>query len=364
LTEDLSAFRLRDREMAKTVMERLKALGVSIRVMHVCGTHQDTLVRHGLEAMLNDAGVEIRQGPGCPVCVTTPKEIEKAMALADAGIRVAAFGDMMRVPSSSGSLDSRRTAGDDVHIVYSIEDAVELARKDGKETVFLGIGFETTSPSTAATLLADPPENFSVLSCHRVVPPALDAIIKSGEVRLDGLIEPGHVSTIIGTRPYEFLTNDYGVPQVVAGFEPLDLLMAAYMLAKQKANGEAKLENEYARVVREEGNPIALKMLDDVFEPRDVAWRGFPAIPRSGCGIRAKFESWDAEKKHQDILAPVEEKDFPEPEGCLCGEVLRGVTEAKECPMFGTGCTPEHPVGPCMVSAEGSCNILYRYGGQ
>ncbi|MGQ9583273.1 MAG: hydrogenase formation protein HypD [Thermoplasmatota archaeon] len=355
-------FQLRDRALAERLLEKLKALGVRLRVMHVCGTHQDTLVRHGLEPLLAEANVEIRQGPGCPVCVTTPREIEEILLLAQAGKRVAAFGDMMRVPGPSGSLLQMQARGADVRVVYGVEDAVRLALGDGRETVFMAVGFETTAPGTALALRAKPPENFSVLTCHRTVPPALKALIEMGEVRLDGLIEPGHVSTIIGTRPYEPLSRKYRIPQVVAGFEPLDLLMAVYMLARQKKEGRAEVENEYSRVVRPEGNVRALELLESTFEPCDVAWRGFPVIPGSGLKLRAGLERWDARKRFADELAPLKDREFPEPKGCLCGEVLRGIREPQRCPLFGRRCRPDSPVGPCMVSAEGSCNILYKYG--
>jgi hydrogenase expression/formation protein HypD len=359
---DFARFQFRDRETAARILERLKAMELDLRLMHVCGTHQDTLVRHGLDGMLKDAGVEIRQGPGCPVCVTTPREIEECVRLAGGGKRVAAFGDMMRVPGPSGSLLELHARGADVRMVYSIDDAVNMARADGKETVFMGVGFETTAPGTAVALRSGPPDNFSVLSCHRTVPPALKALVEMGEVRLDGLIQPGHVSAIIGLEPYRFLSRQHHLPQVVAGFEPLDLLMGVYMLARQKREGRAELENEYGRVVRPEGNIRARDALEAIFEPCDVEWRGFPTIPGSGLRIRAGYEKWDARKKFAGELEDLKDATFQEPKGCLCGEVLRGIREPEGCPLFGRKCRPENPVGPCMVSSEGSCNILYRYG--
>jgi hydrogenase expression/formation protein HypD len=355
-------FELRDKETAQKIIEKIKLFDQNITVMHVCGTHQDTLIRFGLQKMLKDIGVDIRQGPGCPVCVTTPKEIEECMALANAGKTIAVFGDMMKVPGMHGSLTDLKTQGCDIQIVYSITDAVKYARITGKETVFMGIGFETTTPSTAAVLLKVPPENFSVLCCHRTVPNALKAIIEMGEVRLQGLIEPGHVSTIIGIDPYTFLSEQYSIPQVIAGFEPLDLLMGVYMLSKQINEGRALVENEYSRVVQKEGNIKAIEMMDEVFEPADVAWRGFPVIPQSGLRLKAEFEDHDAEKMYEEDLAEVHQMEFREPKGCRCGEVLRGIIESNQCPLFGTGCTPDNPVGPCMVSSEGSCNILFKYG--
>ncbi len=348
--------------MTHQLLKDVPKLGRELRFMHVCGTHQDTLVKHGLEPLMREVGVRIIQGPGCPVCVTTGAEIEMARALAKSGKVVAAFGDMMNVPGPSGSLFSARAEGADVRIVYSVTDALAMARAEpAKDLVFLGVGFETTAPSSSFALASDPPSNFSILSFHRLVPPALAAILSAGELKLDGLIEPGHVSAIIGTKPYEPLSSRWKVPQVVAGFEPEDLLTAVAMLARQVSEGRAEVENEYSRVVKPDGNPKALKLMAETFEPRDTKWRGFPSIPGSGMGIRNRYEAWDAARKYEDLLAPYANKEYPEPPGCLCGEVLRGLVESRECPQFGKGCTPETPVGPCMVSAEGSCNIEYRY---
>jgi len=360
---DMSGFRLRDEAMAKDILDRLKAFDLNIRIMHVCGTHQDTLVKYGLEGMLLKVGVEIRQGPGCPVCVTTQREIEESILLSQKDVMVTAFGDMAKVPGKEGSLVDMKARGATMKIVYGVADAIKFARENpDKDVVFMGIGFETTTPSVASVLLHDPPENFSVLSCHKLVPPALKALVEIGEVRLNGLIEPGHVSTIIGTKPYEFLSRDYKIPQVITGFEPLDLLMGIYMLARQIKNGEAKVENEYTRTVRPEGNPKAVRIMEDVFEACDVPWRGFPVIPDSGLRIRDKLADHDARKVHEDKLKELEGVEFPEPKGCLCHEVLRGLITPDECPLFGKKCAPRTPIGPCMVSVEGSCNILYKYG--
>ena len=344
-------FEFRDKELAQKIVAKIKSLDKSVTLMHVCGTHQDTLVRFGLQKMLKDVNVDIRQGPGCPVCVTTPNEIEECMALARAGKSIAVFGDMVKVPGINGSLADLRTQGFDIQIVYSISDAVKYAKTSGTETVFMGIGFETTTPSTASVLLKKPPENFSILCCHRTVPNALKAIIEMGEVKLHGLIEPGHVSTIIGLKPYQFLSEQYKIPQVVAGFEPLDLLMGVFMLVKQIKEGRAAVENEYKRVVHEEGNTKAIEMLNSVFNASDVAWRGFPVIPASGLVLNDEFEIYDARKKYSDDLEEVGKIKYEEPKGCRCGEVLRGVIESNECPLFGTGCTPNNPIGPCMVSS-------------
>lgn len=354
-------YKLRDRETSRKVLDRLESMRLDLTLMHVCGTHQDTLMRFGLDTEFKRVGVDIRQGPGCPVCVTPPKEVEEVLALAKAGLTIAAFGDVMKVPGEKGSLNDAKADGADVHIVFGIDDAVALARRSRKEVVFMGIGFETTAPTTASAILSDPPDNFSVISCHRTVPPALAAIAGMGEVRLQGMIQPGHVSTIIGTRPYEFLSKKHSIPQVVAGFEPLDLLMAVYMLARQVQEGRAEVENEYTRVVHPDGNPTAVRAIDDVFEPSDVLWRGFPIIPGSGLSIRRRYEEHDARRRFEDLLEPLEEKEFGEVEGCRCGEMLRGIATSEECPLFGNACTPATPMGPCMVSREGSCYIAHRY---
>ncbi|HDD60274.1 MAG: hydrogenase formation protein HypD [Thermoplasmata archaeon] len=357
------AFRFRDRELSERILERIKSLGVKIKVMHVCGTHQDTLVRFGLEPLLEGVGVEVRQGPGCPVCVTTTGEIEEALALARAGKGVLTFGDMMKVPGATGSLRDAKAEGADVRVVYSSLDALRIAKEEpAKEFVYLGIGFETTAPSTAALVLRETPPNLKILSFHRLVPPALEAILEMGEIKLEGFIEPGHVSVIIGEKAYEFITERYGMPQVIAGFEPLDLLMATYMLAKMKKEGKPALVNEYRRAVRREGNQRALKAIEDAFTPVKKEWRGFPSIPSSALEIREEFSEKNARVVYEDLLKEVWKRRYEEPLGCRCPEVLRGLIRSEECPLFGKACTPENPVGPCMVSAEGSCNILYRYG--
>ena len=355
-------FSLRDKQLAKDIVSKIKKLDVKLKFMHVCGTHQDTLVKHGLDVLFKQCGIEIVQGPGCPVCVTTPKEIEEMLVLARKGKTVATFGDMVNVPGETQSLQSMRTEGYDVRTVYGIEDSVNIAEKNkDKEVVFMAVGFETTAPTTASIMLKNPPDNFSILCCHRTVPNALKAILEMGEVKLHGLIEPGHVSTIIGTKPYEFISNDYNVPQVVAGFEPIDLLMGVWMLVKQVERGEAFVQNEYTRVVHEEGNVKALNALYEVFESGDIKWRGFPVIKDTSLELRSKFDKYDARKKYEDELRELKDKKLKEPKGCKCGELLRGLLSPQDCPLFGKKCTPNYPVGPCMVSIEGSCNIEYRY---
>lgn len=352
----------RQKEVAGEIIERLKKMKLSIRIMHACGTHQHTIVKHGLEPMLNSAGVEIIQGPGCPVCITPQREIEESLILARNGITIATYGDMMRVPGRRKSLMELRGEGCDVRVVYSIEDAAAIARENEKEVVFLAIGFETTAPGTASTILNLKLENFSILNCYRHFPPALKALISMGEVKLNGLIDPGHVSTITGLKPYEEISRKYRLPQVVAGFEPVDVLTAVYMLARQIKRGEAKVENEYIRAVRYEGNKKALAIMNEVFKACDAEWRGFEIIPASGMKLKKEFEQYDARKKFEKELEEIEQKKFKKPAGCKCDEVLRGLIYSQQCALFAKACSPQHPVGPCMVSMEGSCNIEYKYG--
>lgn len=353
-------FRYRDQDTAQKILSSIKDIGGTYRFMHVCGTHQDTMVRFGLEELLKDVGVEIRQGPGCPVCVTTSQEIAAGITLARAGKTICVFGDMMKVPTTIGSLDDAKADGFDVRIVYSIEDAVKMASSQDNDVVFMSVGFETTAPTTAVPLNKEMPENFSVYSCHRIVPPALEAIFQMGEIMVEGFIQPGHVAVITGLDIFQPFATKYKMPQVVAGFEPLDLLMASYMLVKQISEGRAEVENEYTRLVRPEGNVKAQQLMAETFEPVDRSWRGFPVIPKSALALKKKYEAHDATKVHEDIL-----KNVPwvedEPKGCRCGEVLRGLIRSEECPMFGRACNPNKPLGPCMVSHEGNCNIAYRF---
>lgn len=360
----VDAFRYRNRKLAGEVSQKLKNLGIAANYMHVCGTHQDTLVRFGLDQIFSEAGIKVIQGPGCPVCVTTPLEIEEAISLARTGKLITTFGDLLRVPGEKGSLEKAKTERCDVRIIYSVDDAVRIALKNPKkEVVFLAVGFETTAPSTANVLLSDPPGNFSVLNCHRRIPPALKTILEMGDVMLDGIIQPGHVSTIIGTKSYEFISEKYHLPQVVAGFEPLDMLVAVYMLARQTKERRAEVENEYLRGVSPEGNLKAKEILKRVFEPGDIKWRGFPIIPGSYLSLKRRFDGYDAAKKFEDSLSHLKDREFGEPPGCRCGEVLRGLITPVQCPLFGRACNPENPVGPCMVSAEGSCQIEYKWRG-
>lgn len=356
-------FKLRDEATANKILEKIKAMDVDYKFMHVCGTHQDTMVRFGIDGMLKEVGVEIKQGPGCPVCVTTSREIADAITLARSGVTVTAFGDMMRVPTTIGTLNDAKADGADVRIVYSIEDAVRMAGEQTRDLVFVAVGFETTAPSTCVPLQKELPENFSIYSCHRICPPVLETIFSLGETKVQGFIQPGHVAVITGLGIFEEFGKAHRIPQVVTGFEPLDMLMATYMLCRQLKEGRADVENEYTRLVKPEGNLKARRLMEETFEPVDRSWRGFPVIKKSALALKDRFSSHDATKVHEDILANAPEVEA-EAKGCRCGDVLRGLISSEECPMFGRGCKPMSPMGPCMVSSEGGCNIAFRFSGK
>ena len=359
---DASIHRLfRGRDLAEKVVRKIAETGVEATIMHVCGTHEQSITRSGVRSLLPE-GLEIVPGPGCPVCVTPITEIDAAVQMAERKAIITVFGDMMRVPGSRKSLLQAKSEGADVRIVYSPEVAVEIARKNsGKNVVFFAIGLETTAPMTADVLLNNPPENFSVLSSHRLTPPAEDFLLSLGEIKINGLIQPGHVSTIIGITGWRSLDEKYHVPQVIAGFEPLDVLTGLLMITRQLKDGKGILENQYTRSVTEEGNLRAQEVLYDVFKIVDRIWRGFPVIPDSTLDIKKEFENHDA-LKHFDISLGLEGEscgvDCP-----LCGEILRGLANPQDCNKFKVECSPTNPLGACMVSNEGTCNIAYRYGG-
>ena len=349
----------RDSKMAKDVCNLVRDLagGRHIRIVHVCGTHEDTITRYGLRSML-PPNVEVLMGPGCPVCTVPPNHIDSVIRLAESGVTLTTFGDMVRVPSGLGSLADAKARGADIRIVYGIHDAVKIAERLGDEVVHFAIGFETTAPTTAAELISGPPENFGVYPAHLLIPPAMMHLLDAGEAQIDGFITPGHVSTIIGVGGYREVEARYKVPQVIAGFEPLDVLFAVAMILRQLIEGKGEIENEYSRAVREEGNPKAVELMEEAFEVVDTAWRGIGTIPRSGLAVRRRFREHDASRRFNIEM----EASYAMPEGCRCGEVLRALIYPWDCPLFNTACTPESPVGPCMVSKEGSCYISAKYG--
>lgn len=343
-------------------LERImQKIGRPVRLMEVCGTHTVSIFRHGIRSLLPE-GLELLSGPGCPVCVTSIEDIDRAIKISEqSGAILTTFGDMMRVPGSYRSFYEARAEGADIRFVYSPSDALRLAKKTPeRKVVFFGAGFETTSPLVASVLkeaLEEGIKNFYVYSVHKLVPPALRALLQDKEVRVDGFILPGHVSTIIGIRPYEFLASEFNRPGVITGFSPDEIIEGVGMLLRQIASGRAEIEIQYKKVVRPEGNPQALKILYEVFSEADSYWRGIGNIPLSGLEPSERYSFVDA-KRVFDISV----QSKPEPKACSCGEVLRGVKKPTDCPLFGKACTPERPVGACMVSTEGSCSAYYRYG--
>lgn len=357
---DLSGFR--DPALARELIESIQQLAPAegATLMEVCGTHTVAIARNGFRNIMPE-GSRLVSGPGCPVCVTANVDIDRIIALARMDdVIITTFGDMVRVPGSTSSLQAEQAKGADVRIVYSPLDALRVAADNPeKQVVFVGVGFETTAPLVAAAIKhakAQGLANFTVMAAHKNVPHALDTLVNDPEVRISAFILPGHVSTIIGAKPYEFLATKYGIPGVVTGFEPVDVLQGIAMIMRQLHEGRAEIEIAYGRGVRYEGNPTALALIDEVFETCDADWRGLGVIPGSGYRIRPEYADFDADKR----LHPVPEPTI-EPKGCRCGTVLRGVITPNECPLFGRACTPEHPVGPCMVSSEGSCAAYYRY---
>ncbi|HOW34778.1 MAG TPA: hydrogenase formation protein HypD [Methanoregulaceae archaeon] len=316
--------------------------------MHICGTHEAAIARHGLRSLL-PARLKIVMGPGCPVCITPQGEIDAALDLVERGVILATYGDLLRVPGSAGSLES---SGGGVRVVQGVHKAVEIAKGTDKEVVFISVGFETTAPTVAATILSKPPENFSILSCHRLVPPAMKWLLEQGEAHLQGFMLPGHVCTVTGYQDYE----QFPVPQVVAGFEAEDILLGLLMLVQQVRAGAHRIDNAYPRAVCREGNPKAKALMYQVFETADVEWRGFPVIPASGLRLKKEFEHYDAQKKFE-----IEFKKVSKHTACICDKVLRGIAQPSECRLFDRVCTPRTPVGPCMVSHEGACKIWHTY---
>lgn len=335
--------------VGKEITEKLvQVVDRDLTFMHICGTHEAAIARTGLRSVLPKR-LKIVMGPGCPVCITPQGEIDAALELVEKGCIIATYGDLLRVPGSKGSLES---CGGDVRVVQGVHKAVEIAEKTDKEVVFISVGFETTAPTVAAALLNCPPENFSILSCHRLVPPAMKWLLEQGEAALHGFILPGHVCTVMGYHEYE----QFPVPQVVAGFEAEDILLGLLMLVEQVKEGTHRVDNAYPRAVTYTGNQKAQDLMYRVFEPSDVEWRGFPVINRSGLRLKQAFAPYDAQKKYN-----LKFRHISKHTSCICDRVLRGIAEPADCKLFGKGCTPRTPVGPCMVSHEGACKIWHLY---
>ncbi|NJB67061.1 hydrogenase expression/formation protein HypD [Desulfobaculum xiamenense] len=351
-----------DPKLCRSLLDRIHAeLDGELRFMEVCGTHTVSIFRSGLHSLLPDRVIHL-SGPGCPVCVTHESEVAMYLDLASRDdVIVATFGDLMRVPGPGGrNLKAAQADGARVAVVYSPFDAVKLAQANpDAKVVFLGIGFETTAPTVAATIQMAAKaglDNFHVVSFHKLVPPALRALMADPELRVDALIMPGHVTSIIGPRAYDFLAEEFHLPSVVTGFDPLDILQSLLELVRQKNAGRAEVVNMYTRAVPEEGNPKAMSIMNEIFVPADALWRGIGMIPGSGLEIAPAYERFDAKK-----VLGLELVDVPPIKGCRCGDVLRGKLTPNKCPLFGKACTPAKPVGPCMVSTEGSCAAYFKY---
>lgn len=352
----------RNSELALKLVEKIRRFGGKpARLMEFCGSHTAAILKYGLRQLL-PLGVEMLSGPGCPVCVTDQADVDRAIALAKVpGVILCTFGDMLKVPGTYSSLQQARAEGCDVRMVYSTLDALEIAREnDVKSIVFLGIGFETTAPTIAASITQAKSQqirNYSVFSLAKLCPPVMKALLDGGEIKIDGIICPGHVSTIIGSKPYEFIPRDYRVACVVTGFEPVDILMAIDRLLVQQESGRPRVEIAYGRTVSPEGNVRAQELLAEVFEPQPARWRGVGEVAASGYKIKKEYREFDA-----DLLFEINPGPAKEPAGCRCGDVLRGVIGPTGCPLFGRACTPERPIGPCMVSGEGACTSYYLFG--
>lgn len=356
---DFSAFK--DPKLARGLIETIHRLASEhATLMEVCGTHTVAIARNGIRDLMPE-GLRLASGPGCPVCVTCNRDIDTVIALARIpNVTITTFGDMTRVPGSTSSLLAEQAAGRSVEIVYSPLDALAFAKAHPeREVVFVGVGFETTTPLVAMAIKrakAMGLSNFTVFAAHKNMPGALELLVGDPTLELDALILPGHVSTIIGAEPYRFLAEKYGIPGVITGFEPVDVLQGIAMLVRQLHEGRAEIEIAYARGVMPEGNPVALAAIDEVFETCTATWRGLGDIPGSGYRIRDEFADFDAVRRFEPDVEPTRD-----PKGCRCGDVLRARIAPNECPLFRTVCTPENPVGPCMVSSEGSCAAYYRY---
>lgn len=349
-----------EKDYMNNLLQKIQSETIEAALMEVCGTHTMAIAKSGIRNLL-PANIRLLSGPGCPVCVTAQGDIDALITLVkNPEVILVTFGDMIRVPGTSSSLQEERSRGADIRIAYSPMDALGIARSNPhKEVVFLGIGFETTTPGVGVTIeiaAQEKIDNFSVLSFHKLVPPALEALFSDTGIRVDGLLCPGHVSVVIGAKPYINLAEKYQKPCVITGFETVDILEGIFMLLQQIKKSEAKVETQYKRVVKEEGNKVAQDTISRVFKPVDARWRGLGLIPGSGLELSDDYVQFDARKRFG--VPEIEDKPI---KGCACGEVLMGKITPHECALFGRACTPLKPVGPCMVSHEGACAAYYRY---
>ena len=352
------AAKFRDPELTEKIVRHIHILAPSytVKICHVCGTHEWTITHYGLRSLLPPT-VDVIAGPGCPVCVVPAAEIDAAIKLALDGVTVTCFGDVLRVPGSELSLLEAKAQGGDVRVVYSVSDAVQMAKQEpSREFVFFAIGFETTAPSTAVEVLKQPPPNMSFLIAHRLIPPAMELLLGIGDLHIDGFIAPGHVSTIIGAEPYRVFPEAYGMPTVIAGFEPLDVLFAISTILRQLKDGKPKLENEYKRAVTAQGNLKAQKFMRQAFQTVAAHWRGLGRLPESGLALREKYAKYDAKERYGIRI----EKGKDLLPGCQCHLIMIGKIKPNQCPLFMKKCMPHSPKGPCMVSIEGTCRIWAR----
>lgn len=357
----------RDRKLAGKILAEINKLNLKrLNLMEVCGTHTMTIFKSGIKQLLPE-NINLISGPGCPVCVTSQSDIDKMIALAkQPNVLIATFGDMLRVPGSKSSLEKERANGAKIRIVYSPLDALEIARENKNKTViFLGVGFETTSPAVASTVddaKNNKIKNFFIYSNHKLIPPAMRALLENKQIRLDGFICPGHVSTIIGSQAYEFIAREHKVPCVISGFEPVDILESILLLSRQIAQRKYSVEIQYKRAVHDKGNILAQRLLKKVFQISDARWRGLGTIKNSGYKLNKQYKYLDAQERFISILKSLDGNGREEKQGCICGKVLCGLNTPDECRLFGKNCTPENPYGPCMVSSEGTCAAWYKYG--
>ena len=367
--EGAAPLQFRDRSRGRALAAALERVVAQVgrapvSVMHVCGTHEQAMARFGLRTAF-PPGLDVIMGPGCPVCVTDLPEVDEAVALARQGVRVATYGDMLRVPGTSLSLGQVQSEGGKVDVVYSVAQAADLAHATGEEVAFFASGFETTAVATAAAILAGLPENLSVLSAHKYIPPAMTVVAEMPGTRVEGFLAAGHAATITGWGLFEPFAQRYGLPVVVAGFEPLDILAALVRLVELVRDGRSEVVNMYPRCVTREGNANAQRMLWRVFETVDGRWRGIADIPGGNLRLRDEFAGVDARRRFRiDAAAPADEATSTLLRRCLCGNIMSGLASPRDCVLFGKECVPDTPVGACMVSSEGTCRIWHQYGGR